>query len=62
MQAAGTSLEAKGVSVSKEMLRHISPVRYSSVNFRGTFRFPIDRYRQSLVIDGAPSLKVIRSN
>lgn len=62
MQTAVTSLEAKGVSVSKEMLRHISPVRYSSVNFRGTFRFPIDRYRQSLIIDGAPSLKVIRSN
>ena len=62
MQAAVTSLEGKGVSVSKEMLRHISPVRYSSVNFRGTFRFPIDRYRQSLIIDGVPSLKVVRSN
>lgn len=62
IQEAVASLEAKGVVLSKEILRHISPVRYAGVNFRGTFRFPIDRYRQLLIIDGVPRLQIIRSN
>jgi len=62
IQDAVASLEKKGVVLSKEILRHISPVRYAGVNFRGTFRFPIDRYRQLLIIDGVPRLQIVRSN
>jgi len=61
IQEAVASLEAKGVVLSREILRHISPVRYAGVNFRGTFRFPIDRYRQLLIVDGIPRLQVVRS-
>ena len=31
-------------------------------NLRGTFKFAIDLYRSHLIIDGAPRLKMIRSN
>lgn len=62
IQTAVTSLEAKGFTIPKDCLRHISPVRYAGVNLRGTFKFAIDLYRSHLIIDGAPRLKMIRSN
>lgn len=62
IQMAVSSLEAKGFTIPREYLRYISPVRYAGINLRGTFKFSIDLYRNYLIIEGAPRLKVVRSN
>jgi hypothetical protein len=40
---------ADGNYVPPEMLRHIPPVSFRHINFRGQFRFPIERAAQSLI-------------
>jgi hypothetical protein len=35
--------------VSPELLAHISPAHFGNVNFRGTFRFAVDRYRDRVL-------------
>ncbi len=62
IQMAVASLEAKGFTIPRDCLRYISPVRYAGINLRGTFKFAIDLYRNHLIIDGMPRLKVVRSN
>ncbi|MFC4253110.1 Tn3 family transposase [Sinimarinibacterium flocculans] len=57
MQGAVKALRAKGISISDDVLRHTLPNRWEGVNFRGTFKFPIERYRAALLID-SPALKV----
>jgi len=43
-QAAMTALKSRGIVFSSEVLRHVSPIRYHNINFRGTFGFPVERY------------------
>ena len=57
MQGAVKALRAKGITISDDVLRHTLPTRWEGVNFRGTFKFPIERYRAALLID-SPALKV----
>ena len=59
MQGAIKAIASRGVGVNDDVLRHISPVRYASINFRGTFRFPLDRFRSSLLVEGPTRLKVV---
>ena len=35
--------------VEAEVLRHIAPVHFQDINFRGTMQFPITRYRSRLI-------------
>jgi hypothetical protein len=35
--------------VSPELLAHISPAHFGNVNFRGTFRFALERYRDRVL-------------
>ncbi len=35
--------------LSRDALAHIGPVGYRHINFRGTYRFPVDRYAERLV-------------
>lgn len=37
--------------IKDEWLAHIGPANFSHINFRGTFRFGLDRYRPMLIID-----------
>jgi TnpA family transposase len=40
-----------GKEVQDEWLAHIGPAAFSHINFRGTFRFGLERYRSALIID-----------
>lgn len=60
IQAAVDSLQKKGVVLSKEVLRHISPVRYAGINFRGVFSFPMDRFRAALLFETGAKLQLVR--
>jgi len=35
--------------VEPEILRHIAPVHFQGINFRGIMRFPLARYRNRLI-------------
>jgi len=35
--------------VEPEILRHIAPVHFQDINFRGIMRFPLARYRNRLI-------------
>ncbi|MDE3108874.1 MAG: Tn3 family transposase [Acidobacteriota bacterium] len=37
--------------INDEWLAHIGPANFSHINFRGTFRFGIERYRAALIVD-----------
>lgn len=45
--------------LTPELLAHIAPVPLGNINFRGTFRFPFDRFRGRLLLGGSPSLSVV---
>lgn len=50
-QAALTALKSSGAVFSPEVLRHISPIRYTNINFRGTFKLPVEKYMIELLGD-----------
>jgi hypothetical protein len=41
----------EGHPVREELLRHIAPVHFAAINFRGTFHFPLERYGKRLIPD-----------
>ena len=43
-EAAITALNANGATMTQEIVRHISPIHYGNINFRGTFKFPVKDY------------------
>lgn len=45
--------------LTPELLAHIAPVAYANINFRGTFRFPFERYRHRLFYASGPNLTVV---
>lgn len=49
IQQAANHLESRGHVLKPEQLRHILPVRYARINFRGVFDFPVARYRARLL-------------
>ena len=57
-QAALTALKARGIVFAQDILRHVSPIRYHNINFRGTFGFPFERYLVELLgSDDSQNLK-----
>ena len=42
-------LQRDGVGIEEDWLRRIGPAHFSHINFRGTFRFNIERYADVLV-------------
>ena len=38
-----------GVGIEEDGLRRIKPAHFSHINFRGTFRFNVERYADVLV-------------
>ncbi|TAN02423.1 MAG: Tn3 family transposase [Rhodanobacteraceae bacterium] len=44
-----------GDDALSELLAHTAPVHFGNINFRGTFRFPIERYRDRLLIPSTQS-------
>jgi TnpA family transposase len=53
-QTALAAHKSSGVVFPPEVLRHVSPIRYSNINFRGTFTFPVENYLVALLGDAAP--------
>jgi hypothetical protein len=43
-----------------EKLRRIGPAHFGHINFRGTMRFGIERFAQSLVYDHADPARQLR--
>ena len=52
-EAALAVLKSRGVVLPAEVLRHVSPIRYHNINFRGTFGFPFEKYLVALLGDEA---------
>ena len=42
-------LKRDGVGIEEDWLRQIGPAHFSQINFRGTFRFNVERYADVLV-------------
>ena len=49
MDTVVTKLNRDGVGIEEEWLRRIGPAHFSHINFRGTFRFNVERYADVLV-------------
>jgi TnpA family transposase len=50
-EAALEVLKSRGIVFPTEVLRHVSPIRYHNINFRGTFGFPFEKYLVALLGD-----------
>jgi len=48
-----TRLRDDGIKLDDDWVRRIGPAHFSHVNFRGTFRFNVERYAGVLVQRGA---------
>jgi hypothetical protein len=48
-QVLDTWQEAGARRVEAEVLRHIGPVHFQDINFRGMMQFPMARYRSRLI-------------
>jgi hypothetical protein len=44
MQVTFESLHRRGTKIPQDVIRHIGPARHFNINFRGTFRFPLEKY------------------
>lgn len=49
MQSVVDRLRKEGQVIEDGWLRRRGPVHFSHVNFRGTFRFPVERYADALL-------------
>jgi TnpA family transposase len=49
MDAVVTKLNQDGFGIEEDWLRRIGPAHFSHINFRGTFRFNVERYADVLV-------------
>jgi hypothetical protein len=49
MQAALDRIRAAGAEPSADDLRHIAPTNIESVNLRGTFDFPVEKYAERIL-------------
>jgi hypothetical protein len=53
MDTGVTKLYRDGVGIEKDWLRRIGPAHFSHINFRGTFRFNVERCAAVLVVGTA---------
>lgn len=60
-QAALTALKSCGTIFAPEVIRHISPIRYANINFRGTFKFPVENYMLELLGGDVPGNRRVAS-
>ena len=49
MDSVVARLKRDGVRIEQDWLRRIGPAHFSHINFRGTFRFNVERYVDMLV-------------
>ena len=49
MDGVVARLKRDGVGIEEDWLRRIGPAHFSHINFRGTFRFNVERYADVLV-------------
>ena len=49
MDAVAARLHRDGLGIEEDWLRRIGPAHLSHINFRGTFRFNVERYADVLV-------------
>jgi len=49
MDAVVARLHRDGLGIEEDWLRRIGPAHFSHINFRGTFRFNVERYADVLV-------------
>jgi hypothetical protein len=49
MDGVVASLNRDGVGIKADLLRRIGPAYFPHINFRGTFRFNVERYADVLV-------------
>lgn len=49
MDAVVSRLHREGLGIDEDWLRRIGPAHFSHINFRGTFRFNVERYADVLV-------------
>ena len=49
MDTVVARLKSDGVGIEEDWLRRIGPAPFSHINFRGTFRFNLERYADVLV-------------
>ena len=55
MDSVVARLKHDGVGIDEDWLRRIGPAHFSHINFRGTFRFNVERYAD--VLSSAPPAK-----
>ena len=49
MDGVVVRLDRDGLGIEEDWLRRIGPAHFSHINFRGTFRFNVERYADVLV-------------
>jgi TnpA family transposase len=49
MQAAVQTLRRRGVAIEDDWLRRMGPAHFGHINFRGTFRFAVEKHAQALL-------------
>jgi hypothetical protein len=49
MGAVVERLKRDGVAIEEDWLRRIGPAHFAHINFRGTFRFNVERYADVLL-------------
>ena len=60
MEAVVEQLRKSGVRIEDDWLRRMGPAHLGHINFRGTMRFGIERFAQSLIDDSAGSARQLR--
>ena len=53
-------LRRSGVRIDDDWLRRMGPAHFGHINFRGTMRFGIERFAQSLIDDQSSSARQLR--
>ncbi len=53
-------LRRSGVRIEDDWLRRMGPAHFGHINFRGTMRFGIERFTESLIDDNAGSARQLR--
>ncbi len=59
MDGVVARLKADGIEIKEDWLRRIGPAHFSHINFRGTFKFNVERYA-SVLLDRAAVKTVVK--
>lgn len=55
-------LRKDGMSIDDAWLRRMGPVHFGHINFRGTFRFGIEKYAQALLRQSSATGKRVQTD